>query len=99
MDVGVARRIAMKHKAMIAEGIDPKAERVDETSQVTISEFFWSTYLPLIKKRNRSWYHDELRFKNHAEPKFGHVNYRDLKAIDIQHLQLDMNSPTKHRKT
>lgn len=49
IDVSQARTIARKHKAMLAEGIDPVAERDSYKSEPTIAEFFWQSYLPHLK--------------------------------------------------
>ena len=53
IDVSQARAIARKHKAMLAEGIDPVAERDSYKSEPTISAFFWQSYLPHLKIARR----------------------------------------------
>lgn len=96
--VATARKASRNYRAMLAEGIDPKVEQVEQKQHPTLSEFFWNTYLPYQKKHTRSWLHEIRRFRNHVEPRLGHVLFRDLKASQILQLQLDLNSPNSHRK-
>ena len=97
INVVIARKAARHYRALLAEGIDPKAEQEEQKLHVTVSEFFWNTYLPYQKKHTRSWNHDIQRFRKHAEPKFGHILLRELKASHVLQLQLDLNSPNSHR--
>lgn len=97
IDVATARKAARRYRGMLAEGIDPKAEQEEQSLQPTLSEFFWQTYLPYQKKHTRSWGHEIKRFRNHIEPRFGHLLFRDLKAAQILQLQLDLNSPNSRR--
>ncbi len=99
-DIGVAtaRKAARNYRAMLAEGIDPKAEQAEQKQHPTLSEFFWNTYLPYQKKHTRSWSHEIKRFRNHAEPRLGHMLFRELKASHVLQLQLDLNSANSHRK-
>jgi integrase len=82
---------------MLAEGIDPKTEKEEQRQQVTVSEFFWDTYLPYQKKHTRSWSHEIQRFRKHVEPRLGRTLFRELKASQVLQIQLDLNTPTSHR--
>ena len=99
IDVALARKIARKYKAQIAEGIDPKAEKDSYKSMPTISEFFWYTYFPMIKAKKRAWENDLQRFKRFIEPKLGNKRYKELKPIDIVHLQQDIANEKKMNKS
>jgi integrase len=98
IDVTLARKIAQKYKAQIAEGIDPKAEKDSYKSMPTISEFFWNTYFPMIKTKKRAWKNDLQRFKRFIEPKLGSRRYKELKPIDVVHLQQDIANSKKMNK-
>jgi len=99
IDVALARKIARKYKAQIAEGIDPKVEKDSYKSMPTISEFFWYTYFPMIKAKKRAWENDLQRFKRFIEPKLGNKRYKELKPIDIVHLQQDIANEKKMNKS
>jgi len=99
IDIATARKIARKLKAKVADGIDPKAEKDSYKSQPTVSEFFWNSYLPYIKKHKKSWDKDVQRFRDYIEPKLGNIRYVLLKAIDIQNLQFAMVDRSKTGKT
>lgn len=92
INVATARKAAQGFRAMLAEGTDPKAEQAEQKQQPTLSEFFWNTYLPYQKKHTRSWLHEIRRFRNHVEPRLGHMFFCDLKASHVLQLQLDLNS-------
>ncbi len=98
IDVATARKIARRHKAMIAEGIDPKAEKESYKAQPTVSEFFWDTYLPLIKKQIRTWNDNVQRYRDYCEPMIGSLKYSELTARHVQRLQLELSEPTKTRE-
>jgi len=97
INVTTARKAARHYRAMLAEGIDPKAEQEAQRKQVTVSEFFWNTYLPYQKKHTRSWGHEIQRFRKHIEPRLGNTLFRELKASQVLQLQLDLNAPATHR--
>ncbi len=98
IDLGTARKIARQMKANIAQGTDPKAHRDQARAIPTIGEFFYGTYLPLAKKRKRSWTDDAQRFKDHCR-KISSLPYSDLTANHVLQIQLTMNSPSKQRKS
>ncbi|WP_372835909.1 Arm DNA-binding domain-containing protein, partial [Pontibacterium sp.] len=100
INVATARKAARRYRAMLAEGIDPKAEQETQKMQPTIAEFFWNTYLPYQKKHTRysSWDHERQRFMKHIEPRYGHLLFRELKASHVLQLQLDLNTANTHRK-
>ena len=95
IDVNQAIKIAKKFKAQIAEGIDPKAEKDSFRTMPTISEFFWNTYYPMIKVKKRDWVGDVQRFKKHIEIRVGNLRYKNLKPIDVLHLQQYIANPKK----
>lgn len=92
IDVKDAKAIARKHLTNIANGIDPKHERDNHKDMPTLNEFFNESYLPFIKQNKRSWEKDVQRYTDYASKRFGNTPYNDLKAIDIQRLQMDMLS-------
>jgi len=99
IDVNQAIKIAKKFKAQIADGIDPKAEKDSYKAMPTISEFFWNTYFPMIKVKKRAWQNDLQRFTKFIEPRLGNTRYKELKAIDVLHLQQYIADPKKVKFT
>ena len=81
IDVSTARKVARKHLAQIAEGIDPLEAREEIKSQPTLSEFFWDTHLPLIQTRNRTWKQDSQRFRTLIEPTLGQQRLTDITGL------------------
>ena len=90
IDLATARKIARQHKAQIAMGIDPKAKRDEITNKPltpTVKGFFYDTYLPLAKKRKRTWNDDMARFE--LAKAIHHIRYDALTAQQILAIQLD----------
>lgn len=98
IDVATARKIAQKHKALIAEGIDPKVEKDSYKTMPTLSEFFYKTYLPVIKPRRKSWDKDLQRFSQFIEPRLGDIRFQDLTSMDVLHLQQAIADPKKMKR-
>jgi integrase len=96
VDLNAARQIAKKYKTLIADGVDPKAERDGKLAVPTVGDFFWSTYLPLAKKRKSSWSHDEARFRLHCRD-IATLQYTALTAHHVMKVQLGM-SESKHER-
>ena len=98
IDVATARKIAQKHKTLIAEGIDPKVEKDSYKTMPTLSEFFYKTYLPVIKPRRKSWDKDVQRFSQFIEPRLGDIRFQDLTSMDVLHLQQAIADPKKMKR-
>lgn len=98
IDVAMARKIAQKYKSKIAEGKDPKAEKDSYKLIPTLSEFFYNTYLPVIKTRKKSWDKDLERFKNFVEPILGDIRFQDLTSMDVLRLQQSIADPKKMKR-
>jgi len=95
IDLATARKIARQHKAQIAMGINPKAERDEIANKPltpTVKEFFYDTYLPLAKKRKRTWNDDMARFE--LAKAIHHTRYDALTAQQVLAIQLDLSSDT-----
>lgn len=99
IDVATARKIAQRHKSLIAEGIDPKVEKDSYKTMPTITEFFYNTYLPVIKARKKSWDKDVQRFSRFIEPRVGNIRFQDLTSMDVLHLQQTIADPKKIKRT
>jgi len=98
IDVATARKIAQKHKMLIAEGVDPKVEKDSYKTMPTLSEFFYKTYLPVIKPRRKSWDKDLQRFSHFIEPRLGDTRFQDLTSMDVLHLQQVIADPKKMKR-
>ncbi|MCW8195723.1 site-specific integrase [Proteobacteria bacterium 005FR1] len=97
VDVATARSAAQRCRRMLAQGQDPKEEQLAAKQRPTVSAFFWDTFLPLQKKHKKSWNRDAQRFRDHVEPCLGSVVYEELRAGQVQQLQLKLNSPADDR--
>ncbi|MCP3700087.1 MAG: integrase arm-type DNA-binding domain-containing protein [Aliivibrio sp.] len=97
VDLATARKVARQHKSTLAEGVDPKAKRDAIVAYPTVYEFFWKTYLPLAKKRKRSWQDDISRFNHHCKS-IQHIPYNELTVHQVMQLHLGMSeSSNKYR--
>lgn len=90
IDLSTARKIARKYKTQLAEGINPKVERNAKVLLPTVSEFFNNTYLPLAKKRKRTWNDDLSRFNNHCGS-IKNIPYDELSTHQVMQLHLNMS--------
>ena len=96
VDVATARKVARQYKADIAQGVDPKASRnagVNSPQFPTVRTFFYDTWLPLAKKRKRSWRDDKARFL--LCQSIHDIPYDELTAQQILEVQLNLSSDTE----
>ncbi len=98
IDVATARKIAQKHKMLIAEGKGPKVEKDSYKTMPTISEFFHNIYLPVIKGRKKTWDKDLERFNQFVEPQLGNIRLQELTSIDVLQLQQTIADPKKMKR-
>lgn len=97
-----ARKIALKMRSLVTDGIDPldhrdaereRAIRVRAESE-TIREAFerWMRDGPAskISKRASSWATNERHFRNHILPLLGHVEVRKLTVQQVEKAQFDI---------
>jgi integrase len=95
IDINQARKVARKYKGLIADGIDPKAQRDNATEYPTVKSFFYDTYLPLAKRRKKTWPLDEKRFRKHCNS-IANIKYNELTASHVMKLHLTL-SETKYK--
>ncbi|SGY91324.1 site-specific integrase [Moritella viscosa] len=95
IDINQARKVARKYKGMIADGIDPKAERDNKVDYPTVKSFFYDTYLPLAKRRKKTWGIDEKRFRKHCNA-IANIKYNELTVSHVMKLHLTL-SETKYK--
>jgi integrase len=95
IDITQARKVARKYKGMIADGIDPKAERDNQVDYPTVKSFFYDTYLPLAKRRKKTWALDEKRFRKHCNA-IANIKYNELTVSHVMKLHLTL-SETKYK--
>ncbi|HDM8144610.1 TPA: site-specific integrase [Vibrio harveyi] len=90
-DLVTLRKIAKKYRQKILEGIDPKLERDNQTTEktMTLERFFDEVYLPLAKQK-RSWKDDVARFR--LAKSIHHISIHDLTAADIIKVQMEMQN-------
>ncbi|CED61903.1 Putative uncharacterized protein [Moritella viscosa] len=95
IDINQARKVARKYKGMIADGVDPKAERDNQVDYPTVKSFFYDTYLPLAKRRKKTWGIDEKRFRKHCNA-IANIKYNELTVSHVMKLHLTL-SETKYK--
>jgi integrase len=108
-----ARKIALKMRALVTDGVDPLDHREAERERAiriraeseTIKEVFerWMRDGPAskISKRASSWATNERHFRNHILPLLGHVEVRKLTVQQVEKAQLDIakGRTAKNQKT
>lgn len=89
-DLITLRKKAKEYRQQILEGIDPKLERDNQTTEktMTLERFFDEVYLPLAKQK-RSWKDDVARFRQHAKS-IHHVPINEITAAHIVKVQMEM---------
>ncbi|ENP8375273.1 tyrosine-type recombinase/integrase [Vibrio alginolyticus] len=90
-DLVTLRKIAKEYRQQIIEGVDPKLERDNQTTEktMTLERFFDEVYLPLAKQK-RSWKDDVARFR--LAKSIYHISIHDLTAADIIKVQMEMQN-------
>ncbi|EKO3500163.1 integrase family protein [Vibrio fluvialis] len=90
-DLATLRKTAKEYRQQIIEGIDPKLERDNQTTEktMTLARFFDEVYLPLAKQK-RSWKDDAARFR--LAKSIHHISIHDLTAADIIKVQMEMQN-------
>ena len=90
-DLVTLRKIAKEYRQKILEGVDPKLERDNQTTEkaMTLERFFNEVYLPLAKQK-RSWKDDAARFR--LAKSIHHISIHDLTAADIIKVQMEMQN-------
>ena len=83
--LAAARNLVLQWKS----GIEPPLHKTtgaptEKNSEMTLTAFWQSYYLPHAKQRKRSWKRDEQLWRIRIEPKFGHQRLRDIQRLDIQ---------------
>jgi integrase len=101
LTVDEARVIANQYKALIAQGRDPRQERVEFINRITFSGFVSEHYLPHARTYKRSINSDESKLKIYLNPKFGHEPLADVSMQSIQgyhnHLKVTLSPATANR--
>jgi integrase len=101
LTVDEARVIANQYKALIAQGRDPRQERIEFINRITFSGFVSEHYLPHARTYKRSIKSDESKLKIYLNPKFGHEPLADVSMQSIQgyhnHLKVTLSPATANR--
>ncbi|ANP65843.1 tyrosine-type recombinase/integrase [Vibrio sp. Vb1554] len=90
-DLATLRKTAKEYRQQIIEGVDPKLERDNQTTEktMTLERFFDEVYLPLAKQK-RSWKDDVARFR--LAKSIHHISIHELTAADIIKVQMEMQN-------
>jgi len=83
-DVKDARLKANEYKKMVANGVDPQAERDAQRAVLSFREFVDKHYLPYAKANKRSVRNDIGIFNNYLFDRWGDLRITDITKQDIQ---------------
>ncbi len=92
LSITEARQIANDYKGMLAKGIDPKQEKLKRQRAVTLDEFFYEQYVPLIATRKRSKRNDLSRYKHHVKGRLGTRLLDEIHTQDLLTLQNQLSA-------
>ncbi len=81
-----ARKAAQTEKGLIAQGIDPVAEKKRVKDDTLLYDFYHSKYLPQhAKLHNKAWEYDAARFEQHLKPlhkrRLGEIQRDDIRQL------------------
>jgi len=96
VSISAAREQVRAHRQSLNEGYDPREKRLTGANKgafPTIQQFFYDTYLPLAKKKKRTWNDDEARFRLHCSS-IADLPYNELTARHVLAIQMEMSTPT-----
>lgn len=79
-----ARKEAIRYKAEVNQGANPRAESKRQKEVPLLSAFFEDTYLPYAKARKRSWKRDEELYRLRIKGVFGNVRLNQLNRQRVQ---------------
>lgn len=81
--VELARKIANKYKALLAEGVDPAQQFTEQTEKLTFKQFVEQIYLPDIMTRKKSWKDDNQKLEKDMYQVFGKKLLTDITKGDV----------------
>lgn len=99
LSIDIVRNKGRQYKEQIANGLDPKLERDNQVIDIipTVREFFYQTYLPLAKKKKRTWNDDIARFQHCRS--IHDLPFDKLTANHLLKIQLTLSeTKNKHRQ-
>lgn len=85
-DVKEARLKANEFKKMVANGVDPRAERAARRAILTLRQFAEDHYLPYARANKRTADGDEGILKNHLYPLWAESKITEISKQDVQRL-------------
>jgi len=83
-DVKDARLRVFEFKRMLADDLDPKAERDAKRSVVSFYEFGEEHYMPYARANKITYQNDASIMRNHLYPLWRNCKLNEIKAQDIQ---------------
>lgn len=87
-----ARKRALRIKADVALGKDPKQSAEQLRDIPLLKDFIHARYLPFVRSAKRSWKTDEAVLRRHVVPALGHLYLDEIKPHHIQKTVIDMRS-------
>lgn len=87
LSITEARDLANKLKGMVAKGVDPKQEKLKSQRALTLDEFFYQQYAPLVAAKKRSERSDLGRYKHHVHNSLGSLLLDEVTTQNLLALQ------------
>src|SRR5690554_3730985 len=77
------RQLANGLHYQIASGVDPLREKRNRVECLTLRQFFNNDYVPLIRRRNRSWRTEEAFLRLHVLPLIGQLSVNAITLLEV----------------
>ncbi|WP_417228249.1 tyrosine-type recombinase/integrase [Amphritea sp.] len=87
LSITEAREMANQYKGMVAKGTDPKQEKLKKQRALTLDEFFYQQYAPLVAAKKRSERSDLGRYKHHVHNALGGLLLDEVTTQNLLALQ------------
>lgn len=91
IDLDMARKAAHEIRALIDQGIDPKAQAATAPVEVLFGDFASQVYLPYAEEHKRSYSSDESKYRVHLKDRFGDTPFSQITQADIQRFLMDFS--------
>jgi integrase len=86
INVEQARSAVNEAKNRIAQGYDPKNDRIKIDAMPTVFEFGETSYIPHAMQHKRSYRNDMAKLRDHIYPVIGNILLNHITILDIQKL-------------
>lgn len=86
INVEMARDLVRENKRLIAQGLDPRAERAQARAELTVEAFCLEHFMPYAKRTQRAYKDVENRIRLRLIPAFGKKLLSQVRRKDVSEL-------------